>query len=533
MVVAFWLMLDVIAVNCLCWLDYVFVLLLMLLAINLGTLFLLLQMKTKRKLVPKSVVMGSVRETGYLDVRGSCSGNVVERESAVASVDNPNFPLTTDVVCDVHVGGGLVRIVNDRQTGSVDVEIAAQMSQLLKLNNDTVADREFVGVTGTSPILHASDKNNRSDEAGASLGQNQKRSRDVTCTIRESSHSNSSSSTRRRLSVNHRNLNTSNLNSPPSKYKYIGKCEHLCEHCGGRFCDLRRDIVEGLIELLDNHNALVQLFRTAREKLLDEEVSLFKVRLYSVVGAREYELPIGDTLGAVVYESGPNMDMDYDIVIEERFGASSSEDRRLTMKAYYSYMLHDRVNSFNYLSKTGRLFQQYMVTAFCADEQNRIDWIREHQNDIRNDYLSGIYDAINRGDSDGFDFGGKLILPQSFTDFPGLTTADRADVVDRVFEMKIRQFVKYLRDNHEDIDAFISAELPLPEVDPVCYRIVLEFIIHGPCGEICPTAACMKNGPKCAKYFLKEYCDHTYMDHDGFVHYRRRDTGATTVKQNV
>nr|GEX29725.1 DNA helicase [Tanacetum cinerariifolium] len=92
-------------------------------------------------------------------------------------------------------------------------------------------------------------------------------------------------------------------------------------------------------------------------------------------------------------------------------GTSSDEDRRLTMKAYYSYMLHDHVNSFNYLSKTERLLQQYMVTAFCAVEQSRIDFIRENQNDIRNEYLSGTYDAIRRGDSDGSDYGGRLILP--------------------------------------------------------------------------------------------------------------------------
>ncbi|GKE78721.1 DNA helicase, partial [Tanacetum coccineum] len=118
-----------------------------------------------------------------------------------------------------------------------------------------------------------------------------------------------------------------------------------------------------------------------------------------------------------------------------------------------------------------------------------IDFIREHQNDIRNEYLSGIYDAIMRGDSDGSDCGGRLILPQSFIggprymyahyldalaicrihgnpsffitftcnvkwpeiteymdDFPGLTTTDRAYIVDHVFEMEIRQFVKYQRD---------------------------------------------------------------------------------------
>ncbi|GKD93717.1 DNA helicase, partial [Tanacetum coccineum] len=244
--------------------------------------------------------------------------------------------------------------------------------------------------------------------------------------------------------------------------------------------------------------------------------------------AHEYELPTGDMLGAIVYEPGPDTDMDFDILIEHRIGqpqrvnklhpsymalqfpllfvygedgyskemkmvrvpgSSPDEDRRLTMKAYYSYMLHDRTNSFNYLSRTGKLFQQYMVTAFCAVEQNRIDYIREHQNDIRNEYLSGIYDAITRGDTDGSDCGGRLILPQSFTggprymyahyldalaicrahgnpsyfitfscnvkwpeiaeymdDFPGVSTADRADIVDRVFEMKIHQFIKYLRD---------------------------------------------------------------------------------------
>nr|GEY34982.1 helitron helicase-like domain-containing protein [Tanacetum cinerariifolium] len=66
------------------------------------------------------------------------------------------------------------------------------------------------------------------------------------------------------------------------EYKYVGSCEHCCQHCGARFwflqlylydtenkvdnrmhhfggdnSGLHRDIVEVLIELLDNHNALV------------------------------------------------------------------------------------------------------------------------------------------------------------------------------------------------------------------------------------------------------------------------------------
>ncbi|GJV23191.1 DNA helicase [Tanacetum coccineum] len=304
--------------------------------------------------------------------------------------------------------------------------------------------------------------------------------------------------------------------------------------------------------------------------------------------------------------------MDYDIIIEERSGypqrvnklhssymslqfpllflygedgyskdfklvgdnGRSKTDRRLTMKAYYAYLIHDRKNSYNYLSRTGRLFQQYVVTAFCAIEQNRIDFIREHQNDIRNEYLSGIYDAINRGDTDGSDCEGRLILPQSFisgprymyshyldalaicrvhgnpsffitftcnvkwleiteymVDFPLLTTTDRADIVDRVFEIKVQQFVKYLRDAQPF--GKTVAELPSKDTDPECYRIVSELMMHGPCGLAYPSTSCTQNGVDCKKHFPKEYCSRTYTDKDGFVHYRRRDIADTVLKQHV
>ncbi|GJS88090.1 DNA helicase [Tanacetum coccineum] len=434
-------------------------------------------------------------------------------------------------------------------------------------------------------------------------------------------------------------------------YDTDNEVDNRMSHFGGNNSTLRRDIVEGLIDMLDTHNALVQLFRTVCEKYEDIHVPNFKVRLYNVVGAREYKLPTGDMLGAIVYEPGPESDMDYDIVLEERSGypqrvnklhpsymslqfpllfiygqdgyskelrmigttGSSSEQKRLTMKAYYSYYLHDCANCYNYLSRTGRLFQQYVVTAFCAIEQHRIDYIREHQNDIRNEYLSGIYDAINQGDNDGSNCGAKLILPQSFVggprymyshyldalaicrvhgnpsffitftcnvkwpeiteymaEYPQLTTTDRADIVDRVFEMKIHQFIHYLRDaqpfgktvavlytvefqkrglphchtllwidesvrvrRDEDIDIYISAELPSKETDPECHRIVSELMMHRPCGLAYPSASCMQNSSRCKKNFPKEYCGRTYIDKNGFVHYKRRDTGVTTFKQDI
>ncbi|GKE42575.1 hypothetical protein Tco_1469859 [Tanacetum coccineum] len=150
-------------------------------------------------------------------------------------------------------------------------------------------------------------------------------------------------------------------------YDTDNEIDNCLRHFGNENSTLRRDIVEGLIELLDAHNTLVQLFRTVREKYLAEEVPDFKVRLYNVIGTREYELPKGDMLGAIVYEAGPETKMDYDIIIAQRsdgyskdmklFGctrSASAEGRRLTMKAYYSYYLHDHVSCYNFLSRTGQ-----------------------------------------------------------------------------------------------------------------------------------------------------------------------------------
>nr|GEV72606.1 DNA helicase [Tanacetum cinerariifolium] len=397
---------------------------------------------------------------------------------------------------------------------------------------------------------------------------------------------------------------------PPLDYKYLGDCTHTCQHCGAlfwleehlkstptdgeppRFLQLYiydtdnevdnrlshyirdnsvlcRDIVERLIDLLDTYNALVQLFRIAREKFQDTHVLNFKA-------AREYELPTRDMLGIIVYETGPKSDMDYDIVLEERLGHSkcvnklhlsymssqflllfiygedgyskdlkmtgstnsSSEDRCLTMLVYYSNYLYDRANRYNYLSRTGKLFQQYVVTAFCAIKHNRIDYIRKHQNDIRNEYLSGIYNAINQGDNDGSDCGSKLILPQSFTGGPRYMYSLYLDAIAICRGLPhchtllwIDESIRVRRD--KNIDTYVSAELPSQHIDPQGHRIVSELMMHDPCGLVNPSATCTQNISRCKKDFPKEYCNQTYVDKSGFVHYKRKDTGVTTTRQNV
>ncbi|PWA45169.1 helitron helicase-like domain-containing protein [Artemisia annua] len=89
---------------------------------------------------------------------------------------------------------------------------------------------------------------------------------------------------------------------------------HLC--CGGDATTLDPKNVQGLIHFLDAHNELVQIFRTARDKCAQADVPEFKIRLYSGDTPRGYELPASETLGAIVFDRGPESESNYDVVIE-------------------------------------------------------------------------------------------------------------------------------------------------------------------------------------------------------------------------
>nr|GEU71510.1 DNA helicase [Tanacetum cinerariifolium] len=243
----------------------------------------------------------------------------------------------------------------------------------------------------------------------------------------------------------------------------------------------------------------------------------------------------------------------------------------------------------------------------------RLDYIRQKQDDIRSEYLSSIYDVILRGDRDGSDIGLRTVLTASFTGsscymyayyldalaicrvhgspsffitftcntkwpeieefmkpFPQLTVTDRADIVDRVFEKKVQDYIAFVRDSRTfgtvtgvpytiefqkrglphchsllwinseskvqqdvDVDKYVCAELPDPVIDPHTYEIIFELMIHGLCGFANPTATCMKDGGTCNRNFPKPYCNKTYIDKEGFVHYLRRHTKIQVQRQCV
>nr|GEV59843.1 helitron helicase-like domain-containing protein [Tanacetum cinerariifolium] len=339
--------------------------------------------------------------------------------------------------------------------------------------------------------------------------------------------------------------------SPRFLQLYIYDMDHEVEnrmrHFGGiDHNELDPEIVKGLIHFLDAHNQLVQLFRTARDKCREIHIPEFKIRLYNAEGACGYELLASNVLGAVVFDSGVSGTTDFDVIIQEKAGPpkrisklhksylslqfpllfiygkpgfypelklrradGSRQEQKLTMLAYYSYQLHPRVKDYNLIFRTGRLFQQYVVGVYCAIEQSRLDYIRKKQKDIRGDQLSGLYDAISR-----------VLYTVEFQK-RGLPHCHTLLWVHS--ENKIKQA--------EDVDQFISPELPDLKIDPEGYRVVFDLMMHGPCGAAKMSAPCMKSD-KCSKKFPKKYMPHTFFDDKGHVYYQRRDTSIFTTKHH-
>nr|GEV05639.1 DNA helicase [Tanacetum cinerariifolium] len=244
------------------------------------------------------------------------------------------------------------------------------------------------------------------------------------------------------------------------------------------------EFVSTFIRLLDEHNELVRLFRTARDRVESGHILEFHIRLFSVVGAREYDLPTSGTLGAIVFENGPNARIDYDVIIESRGG------------------FPQRVNKLHpsYMSLQFPLLFVYGEPGFYPLRQN----------DIRREYLSGVHDAISKGDREGSQVGVRLILPRTFTGGP-----------------------RYMYSHYLDALAICRVlELPDPTTDPQGYRVVSEMMVHGPCGLLHSDADCMKEG-KCGKNFPKKFIAHTFFDADRYVHYRRKETHTCASRRGV
>jgi len=80
----------------------------------------------------------------------------------------------------------------------------------------------------------------------------------------------------------------------------------------------------------------------------------------------------------------------------------------------------------------------------------------------------------------------------------------------------------------EQIDSFISAQIPDRNIYPQLYEAVEKYMLHGPCSP----EHCLENG-LCKKHFPKSFCAQTLMKEDGYPEYARPDNGCTIQKNDT
>ncbi|XP_019236509.1 PREDICTED: uncharacterized protein LOC109216777 [Nicotiana attenuata] len=84
---------------------------------------------------------------------------------------------------------------------------------------------------------------------------------------------------------------------------------------------------------------------------------------------------------------------------------------------------------------------------------------------------------------------------------------------------------KYKLLTPDSYDNIISVEIPNEDTEPNLYSLVLQHMMHGPCGELNPTNSCMKRNDCCKFEYPKEYSDQTSKGKNSYPVYRRRNTG--------
>ncbi|KAK1402614.1 hypothetical protein POM88_002219 [Heracleum sosnowskyi] len=213
------------------------------------------------------------------------------------------------------------------------------------------------------------------------------------------------------------------------------------------------EVVQGLITLLDETNQLVRCFRTARDRFKEDDIIDMKIvlKVCRSESGRGNHIGPSDEVAAVMVGDLDDTCGERDIIIE-----CKQHGLKCISKIHPSLVA-----------------LQYPIL-FPNGEDGFHDDIKfvesEHATTIQRDKVSMMeYYAY------------KLQVR------PGQDAKSKT----------------YLQNN---MDKYVSAEIPDPTKDPDGYAAVKQFMIHGPCGREFSKAPCMKDF-KCIRHFPKKYCD--------------------------
>ncbi|GFS36770.1 hypothetical protein Acr_00g0047940 [Actinidia rufa] len=248
--------------------------------------------------------------------------------------------------------------------------------------------------------------------------------------------------------------------------------------------------------------------------------------LYAATDRRRYNLPTSDEIGVILPGDGSKVNGMRDIVLHLRGNnelmrisechpaylplhyvllfphgelgwepqlkqwdalRGQPANERLTQLQFYSYRLFERSTEYSIILRVRKLFQEFLVDAWAATEQNRLNYNRLNKGRLRTELYKGLTDI----------------------------GADGADKIQTCAQ----------------VDMVVSVEFPSPEDDPILFETVKSVMVHGPCGARNSNAPCLDSNGRCTKRYPRAFAEGITMDQDRYPIYHRRNNGKVyTVK---
>ncbi|XP_048604780.1 uncharacterized protein LOC125582234 [Brassica napus] len=324
--------------------------------------------------------------------------------------------------------------------------------------------------------------------------------------------------------------------------------------------------------MLDQCNPHVKAFRSARDRFDVEGSTGYRMRLIESrqSDGRTHNLPTANEVAALIPgDFVLNMET-RDIVLESTSGklqriselhpaylplqypllfpygedgfrlnipigfedSTARKRKNVTMREYFAFRILERRWEAPTITRSGRLFHQFLVDAYTMIESSRLRYLWLNQKKLRSSSYAAIQKAATRAGAKMAEQGSRIFIPATFTGEKVMYTIEfqKEECHTLIFLSSWKNDQKF--PTADDIDKIISAEIPDKTVDPDLYVIVGDCMMHGPCGAAKKDNVCMVNG-KCSKMFRKPLNIRTSIDANGFPAYMRRIDGRFIEKNGI
>ncbi|XP_035831968.1 uncharacterized protein LOC110870335 [Helianthus annuus] len=214
--------------------------------------------------------------------------------------------------------------------------------------------------------------------------------------------------------------------------------------------------IEGLKDMLDSYNPLVQSFRMVRDCFQENEFQDVSLKL---IGTRDkdervHNLPTTSEIAALIHGDFDGAFDKRDIVVRKKFGGLqrinelhpsylalqyplifpyATEDgyrvgikhrgiaiddevlrTNLTIREFFFYKIQDRQNQFSLLVNAKKLFQQFLVDGYTMIVSARLNYIRTQQPKLRVQNLKNLDATVESRENNASSCGKPILLPSSF-----------------------------------------------------------------------------------------------------------------------